>query len=87
MSKAEKWHMILSDQDWKTLNTEISAVLAVKTMIQMNHGIMKQGARFSQKYILQRGIKEFSDQGVKSATKEILQLHRLCCFQPTEISK
>ena len=49
--------MLISYQDCGTLEhrikySEISAIIADQNMIQIHRGIMKQGAIFSQKFIL-----------------------------------
>ena len=60
-NKVEQCHMLMSDQDCNTFEckiyyTERLAIITAKTMIQMHIGVIKQGSRFSQQYIPQRGL-------------------------------
>ena len=81
LRKVENFHMLISDQYYNTLEREIyyterSAVISDINMIQIHHGIMKQGEIFPQKCILQIGLNKFSERGVKYSTNEIDQLHK-----------
>ena len=43
---------------------------------------IRQKYLFGQQYMLEKGIKKFSDRGIKSTEKEIGQLHNRECFRP-----
>jgi hypothetical protein len=63
------------------------AMLIARLIINIRHKVNKQGARFAQQYILQKGLKVFSDKGHTGASKELDQLHQRTCFGPIARSK
>jgi hypothetical protein len=88
--KVEKKHMILhqtnrNDDRYIEYNEDI-AIVAARTIENLNYEVSQKGAAFSQQYILKKGLKKFGDNGKKAATEELDQLHKRNCFEPIDVA-
>jgi hypothetical protein len=58
------------------------AMLMARLKYDMNTRVVREGASFSQQYLLNKGVKIFGQKGRDTSKKEMDQLHQRSCFTP-----
>ena len=90
----ETCHNIMVDETTSHEKFEYSLELAsviAQIITDINGNVKRRGmkfvSQFSQQYALKKGLKEFGQEGIDGAMKELEQLHKRTCFTPVDVSK
>ena len=61
------------------------AALIARLIVDINTRATVDELTFAQQFILQKGLREFGEEGYQAALKEIAQLHKRMCFTPIAV--
>ena len=61
------------------------AALIARLIVDINTKATVDELTFAQQFILQKGLREFGEEGYQAALKEIAQLHKRMCFTPIAV--